>query len=53
MGDIINQVEGLDPERRRRAYEIIVEEEMKGCDRMLLRKDLTEAYKLSILLTDR
>lgn len=39
--DIISQVkEDLDDEAQRKAFEIIVEEEMLGCDRMTVKKDL-------------
>jgi hypothetical protein len=39
--DIITQVkEDLDGERQQRAFDIIVEEELFGCDRMIIKDDL-------------
>jgi phosphoglycolate phosphatase-like HAD superfamily hydrolase len=43
-GDIISQIEQVaDPAERERMHRVIIEEEMKGCERMRLRPDL-EAF---------
>ena len=42
-GDLLKQIEAYtDADEKKRAHEIIVDEEMKGCERMVLRADLEE-----------
>jgi len=45
-GDILSQVNALaDPEMRAKANEVIIDEEMKGCQRMVLRADLDNTLR--------